>query len=328
MDVVVLATEEVGDLGLSAVLEVFKTANCFLDEVNSSLAPWRVRIVSLGDEIRTGNGNRMSTIPLSELAERPDLVIVAAVGALQPNDVLARVTAPPNRYALEYISKAHADGIPLAAACTGTYFLAEAGVLDGLRATTSWWLAADFRRRYPRVDLAVSETLCDDGHVTTVGAVVAHLDMALALVTRRSPEVAQLTGRYLLAGDRRTQNRAAIPEVLARGDSLTAAFERWVREHLADQFRITDAARELGLTARGLQRAAQAELGMSPRDFVDEIRLEEATHLLHSTTLTVDAIAGRVGYLNAGTLRTLFRRKRGQTIAEVRASSLYWGCAV
>lgn len=325
MNVVVLVTDGVGDFGLSAVLEVFKTANSLLHELEYDLTPWLVRIVSFNGQVRTGNGFQISAIPLSELTGNVDLLIVPAVAALDADTVLDYIVTPANTAVLEYISKKHGDETQLAAACTGTFFLAEAGVLDGLRATTSWWLAAAFRRRYPKVELAANHTLCHDGRVTTVGAVVAHLDMALSLVAARSPELAQWTGRYLLAGDRRTQNRAAVPEILARGDSLIAAFERWVRDHLTEPFQIADAARELGLTARSLQRAAQTELGMSPRDFVEEIRLERATHLLHNTTLTIDAVAGRVGYLNAGTLRTLFRRRRGQTIAEVRSAPVYWG---
>ncbi len=108
------------------------------------------------------------------------------------------------------------------------------------------------------------------------------------------------------------------------GDSLVADFERWVRDYIAEQFSITQVARSLGVTLRSLQRATHAEIGMSPRDFVNEVRLERATQLLHSTSFTVDAVATRVGYLNAGTLRSLFRRRRGRTTADVRASPLVW----
>lgn len=93
---------------------------------------------------------------------------------------------------------------------------------------------------------------------------------------------------------------------------------------LADR---TDRAAEftdLGVTERSLQRATQAELGMSPRDFVNDIRLEHAAFLLRTTSLPLEAIASRVGYLNAGTLRGLVRRRRGMTIAQLRATPLAW----
>lgn len=80
----------------------------------------------------------------------------------------------------------------MAAACSGTFFLTEAGVLDGLRATTRWWLADTFRERYPHVDLDESRVVIHD-NVTTAGAGYAQLDLALALIAAISPALAGLT---------------------------------------------------------------------------------------------------------------------------------------
>ena len=164
----------------------------------------------------------------------------------------------------------------------------------------------------------------DSGHIATAAAALAHLDLALATVAGHSPAQAERAARMLLAGSGGEQRDYIVPQVIARGNSLVAAFERWVRGHIAEQFLITDAARELGVTVRSLQRATQAEIGMSPRDFVNEIRLERATRLLRTTNATVETVAARVGYLNAGPLRGLFRRRRGRSIAEVRATPMAW----
>ncbi|MEV3961620.1 helix-turn-helix transcriptional regulator [Nocardia sp. NPDC050193] len=155
-------------------------------------------------------------------------------------------------------------------------------------------------------------------------ASLSHLDLALSFVHARSPALADLTGRYLADGNRRTQANFAVPEVVAAGNSLTSGFERWVREHIGEGFRISRAAAELGVTERSLQRATQAELGRSPRDFVDDIRLERAAHLLRTTPLTVDTVAAKVGYLNGGTLRNLVRRRRGMSMAEFRSAGPMW----
>ncbi|NQE68402.1 helix-turn-helix domain-containing protein [Nocardia gamkensis] len=144
------------------------------------------------------------------------------------------------------------------------------------------------------------------------------MDLALSLIASRSPALAERAMRYLAVGAGRPQREFIVPEVIARGDSVTAAFERWVREHLGENFRIAHAARAIGVTERSLQRATHAELGMSPTEFVHDIRLERAVHLLRTTALTVDAVAAKVGYLNAGTLRGLFRRRRGMSISEIR----------
>jgi transcriptional regulator GlxA family with amidase domain len=317
MRVAVFVVDGVADFGLSAVLETLRTAGMLRTELPSPPEPVTVRTVGLGAQVRTGNGYLAPTLPAAELGGDDDVIVVPALAVLDAERLVGLVADAAARPAREAIGAAAARGAHLAAACTGTFLLAEAGVLDGEPATTSWWLGPAFRRRYPRVALDERRILCRGAGVTTAGAALAHVDLALSLVARVSPALAELTGRYLLAGPRTGQDDFAIPAVIARGDPLVAAFERWIRAHVGEPFRIADAARELGVTERSLQRAMHAELGMSPRDFVDRIRLERAAQLLRSTSLTVDAIANRVGYLNGGTLRGLLRR-RGLTVARLR----------
>lgn len=324
MDVAVYIVDGVGDLGLAAVLETFHTANRLVGEPGLAAEPWRVRTVSAGSCVRTGYGHLVPTIPLAQAPAAPDLMFVPAVLATDIDTVANVVTAPANTALLEYICAAHAAGTRMGAACTGTFFFAEAGILNGRRATTSWWLGPAFRRRYPEVDLDEGRTLCRAGNVSTAGAVLAHVDLALSFIAEHSRAQAERTARILHFGCVGSQREQIVPQQVAGGDRLVAQFESWVRDHIADQFQITDAARALGVTVRSLQRATGAEIGMSPRDFITDIRLDRATSLLRTTTLTVDAVAARVGYLNASTLRVLFRRRRGRALAEVRAVSPSW----
>jgi transcriptional regulator GlxA family with amidase domain len=324
MDVAVFVQDGVADFGLAAVLEAFGTANSLRDELESAPEPWHLRVVSTGDQVCSAYGHLVPTTPVADLPDGFDLMIVPALRVLDADALIEAVSAPANRSVLELMSQAHESGAHLAAACTGTFYLAESGVLDGLNATTSWWLGPAFRRRYPRIELDEGQVLCRTDRLTTAGASLSHLDLALSLIAASSPALAELTAKYMVVGERRPQADSVIPEVLARHNSLVAAFERWVRDHIAEQFRIADAAHQLGVTERSLQRATQAEIGMSPRDFIHDVRLERATHLLRTTTLTVDSVSVKVGYLNAGTLRSLFRRRRGRTIAEVRSSRFSW----
>ncbi|MFE7796265.1 GlxA family transcriptional regulator [Nocardia sp. NPDC057440] len=324
MDVAVFVVDGVADFGFAALLETFNTANALRGEWAASVDPWNVRTVSLGESVRSGNGHLVPTTPLADLPGEFDLMIVPAVNVRDAETLIRMVSSAPNLPVLDLITQARGAGVHLAAACTSTFFLAEAGVLDGLQATTSWWLGPTFRRRYPRIVLDEGRILCRGDHVTTAGATLSHVDLALSLISAKSPALAELVAKYLAFGVRNAQADFAVSEVIAKGDSLVAAFERWVRDHLAEQFLISGAAQGLGVTERSLQRATHAELGMSPRDFVNEIRLERATHLLRNTQLTIDSVAAKVGYLNAGTLRGLFRRRRGRSIADIRASWLSW----
>ncbi|MEU5760406.1 helix-turn-helix domain-containing protein [Nocardia sp. NPDC047648] len=318
MDVVVFVVDGVADFGYAALLETFNTANAVRTELADPPQPWRIRSASFGTTVRSGNGNTVPTIPLDELGDEFELMIVPAVNVLEAAALIELISAPASRPVLDRLVAARDRGAHLAAACTGTFFLAEAGVLDGSAATTSWWLGPSFRRRYPHVELDEGRTLCRGQGVTTAGAALSHMDLALSLIASRSPALAERAMRYLAVGAGRPQREFIVPEVIARGDSVTAAFERWVREHLGENFRIAHAARAIGVTERSLQRATHAELGMSPTEFVHDIRLERAVHLLRTTALTVDAVAAKVGYLNAGTLRGLFRRRRGMSISEIR----------
>ncbi len=322
--------DDVTDFGMAAVLEVFALANSLRETLVTPPPPWRVHTVSTATSVRSANGYTIPTVPLSGSAEEAvdladfGVLIVPAVHVLDAEVLIRRVSASESSPVLEWIARAHAHGIHVAGACTGTFFLAEAGVLDGHSATTSWWLGSAFRKRYPAVVLNERLTLCCGAMVSTAGASLCHVDLALSLIHTVSPALAEKVARCLAVGVGRAQAGHSVPEAVAQGNALIADLESWVRQHLDEQFRISDVAHELGVTERGLQRATQAELGMSPRDFVNEIRLEHATYLLHTTSLPVDVIAARVGYLNPGALRGLVRRRRGMTIAQLRATPMSW----
>ncbi|WP_280434051.1 GlxA family transcriptional regulator [Nocardia carnea] len=330
MDIAVLAMDGVADLGLTAVLETFALANTFREKLATPPPPWRVHTVSTGSSVRSANGYTIPTEVLSDLSFRsdgsavPGVLIVPAVHIGDPRELITHVSGVGSRPILDWIGSAQAGGVHIAGACAGTFFLAEAGVLDGLPATTSWWLGPAFRKRYPAVDLDESLTVCRAATVVTAGAYLAHVDLALSLIQTVSPVLAEKTARYLVLGSARAQAGHIVPEVMAQGNSLIADFERWVRRNIGEQFRISVAAHELCVTERSLQRATQAELGMSPRDFVHDIRIAHAAHLLRTTSLPLEAVAARVGYLNAGTLRNLVRRRRGMSVAELRAIPSAW----
>src|SRR5215472_13803449 len=210
-----------------------------------------------------------------------------ACGFKAPQQVVDIVRNHP---ALAHVAQLHTAGSALAAACTGTFFLAEAGVLDGLLATTA-------------------------------GAAFAHIDLALSIVAQESPALAELVARYLVIGDRPSQAVFAVPSHLAGTDPTVTAFERWARGHVAEPLQISGVAAAIGVSERTLQRITAAVLGMSPTEFLQEIRLDEATFLLRTTSQTVDAVAAAVGYQNTSTLRALVRRRRGTTISALRGPS-------
>ena len=315
MQIAVLVVDGLFDSGLSSVLDVLSTANTLRDQIENAPLPFEVTIVGNGQEIRTGHGLRLKTTAVTKLRAKPDLLVMPAVGLRPAREVVDCVRDHP---CLSFIQELEQADVGLASACSGAFFLAEAGVLDGLAATTSWWLGAAFRNRYPAVKLDGSRTLIQDGRVTTAGAAFAHIDLALSVVQRRSPGLADLVARHLLIGDRPSQAAFAVPNLLARANPTMRVFERWVRDHLSEPLQISQAAQHMGVSERTLQRTTAAVVGMTPMDFVHEIRLDHATFLLRTTNHSPDTVAAAVGYQNASTLRALVRRRRQSNLSTLR----------
>ncbi|MFE1826399.1 GlxA family transcriptional regulator [Streptomyces yangpuensis] len=309
MKVAVLAVDGVFDSGISAVLDVLHTAHALRRQVAGTPPPaFDIRTVGVRRRVRTGLGHRIDTEPAA-VAEDADLLVVPAMMERRPELLVEAVASAAYRPVRRLLTDARERRTPLATACTGTFLLAESGVLDGLRATTSWWLAPLFRGRYRTVTVEETRMVVSSGGVTTAGAAFGHLDLALSLVAARSPALADLVRRYLIVDDRASQAAYAIPSALARHDPLVAAFEQWARARLAEPAPIADAARELGVSERTLQRAVARTLGRTPVGLVQDLRVEQAEHLLRTTDLPLAAVARRVGYESPGPLRALLRKR-------------------
>jgi transcriptional regulator GlxA family with amidase domain len=211
-----------------------------------------------------------------------------------------------------------ARGVPVAGACTATFVLGAAALLDAQPATTTWWLAAAFRERFPKVKLDESRMLVEAGSVVTAGAALAHLDLALWIVRQQSPTLARVTGRHLVFDQRPSQGAYAMPHHLAHTDALVERFEVWSRAHLTD-FSLADAARAVGASQRTLERRVHNVLGKSPLSFIQDLRVADALQQLETTERSLDEIAARVGYQSGVTLGNLLRRRTGRGLRELRA---------
>ena len=315
MKVSVLVLDGVFDLGLAAVLDTLSTADGLASARTSSR--FEVRRVGVRRRVRTQQGLE---VPLerASTAQRPDVVVVPALGAKTPETLTPALARDDVSEAGALLRNWAARGALVGAACTGTFVLAQAGLLDGRAATTTWWLAPLFRELFPRVQLDDSRMVLESRRVVTAGAALAHLDLALWLVRRRSPQLAALTARYLIVDPRPTQAAYAIPDHLAHADPMVERFEAWARRHLEERFSLDAAARSVGASGRTLTRRLQSVLGRSPLRYVQDLRVERAVHLLQTSDDGVDQIAAKVGYRDGVTLRNLLRERTGRGTRELR----------
>ena len=312
-----LALNGVFDTGLAAVLDAFGTANALAEMTGISSLRFHIKVVGVRKKITTARGLSMPVIAAAR-AQTPDAVVMPAILHLTPEPLVEALAGREVREAGVVLRKWSERGALTATACVGTFVLAEAALLDGEEATTTWWLSPLFRQRYPRVRLDESRIIVQSNAVVTAGAALSHLDLALALIRRASPALANLTARYLVADIRTSQSIYSIPDHLAHADPLIQRFERWARERLAEGFSLDQAAQALATSKRTLARRMQSVLGKSPLAFFQDLRIERAVHLLRTSQASVDQIAAKVGYTEGVTLRALLRRKLGRGVHEIR----------
>jgi transcriptional regulator GlxA family with amidase domain len=317
MNITVLALDSVFDTGLSAVLDAFSTANELAPMLESPQPSFRVTLAGLRPAVRSAQGMLLPTVPLASVPV-PDLLILPAIGHKMPAPLEAALASAEVSDAAAALRALAGQGVRIAAACIGTFVLAESGLLDGEEATTTWWLTPMFRQRYPAVRLDAQRMVVASGRFITAGAALSHLDMSLALIRQASPELAAMVARYLVVDSRPAQSAYVISDHLAHADPLVAGFDRWVRQHLGQGFQLEAAAAALATSKRTLARRLQEVLGKTPVNYVQDLRIERAVHLLKTSDQNVDRIAEQVGYRDGVTLRTLLRRKLGKGLREIR----------
>ncbi|MCK1520943.1 helix-turn-helix domain-containing protein [Bradyrhizobium sp. 17] len=221
---------------------------------------------------------------------------------------LQRRDAEKARKALQ---AAFRSGAEIASSCSAVFLIASAGLLDGRRATTTWWLAPLFRNLFPKVMLEAEAMVLTDGKVLTAGAAMAQLDLMLSIVARHAgPELAESCARFLLLDHRQSQSRYMALSYLVAADERISRAERWARSRLDRTFSISELATAVGLGARTFARRCERATGLSAVKFVQKLRVDKAMELLDTTRLGLDEIAERVGYADPSTLRKLLHRER------------------
>jgi transcriptional regulator GlxA family with amidase domain len=318
MRIDVLALDGVFDLGLSAVLDGLQTANELIAMAEMEVPRFEVRVVGVRKAVKTAQG---LSVPLRAAGtQTPDCVVVPAIGYKMPGPLEVALERADVREAAGALRHWARRGATMSAACVGTFVMAESGLLDGHQATTTWWLAPMFRKRYPRVRVDESNMIVKSGRMVTAGAALSHMDLALWLVRGVSPQLASLTAKYLIVDSRPSQSAYALADHLAHSDPIVERFESWARARLRHGFSLDEAAKAVGASKRTLARRMQSVLGKSPLGYFQSLRVERAVHLLKTGNGSVEEIAARVGYAEGATLLALLRRRLNLGVKEIRRS--------
>jgi transcriptional regulator GlxA family with amidase domain len=325
---ILLVLDGVSDGAVGITLDMIGAANRIealglLGEKRRS-PPLAVRVLSLdGKPVRTSNRRRLMVDGRATLRSRTrgDVLVVPGLGLDTPGEIDVALRSEPFQRALRFITRAEALGLTIAASCSATFLLAAAGVLDRGPATTTWWLAKDFARRFPAVEVRVDSMVVTHRRVISAGSAFAHADLMLAVLSRVSgPTLARLVARFLVADERPSQARYMIAQHLRADDTAVRRAERYVRAHLDRAVTVEEMARAAGTSSRTLARRMKEQCETTPLRFVQRLRAERAVEMLETTASSVEVIASKVGYADAAAFRRILRRETGRSPREFRAA--------
>jgi transcriptional regulator GlxA family with amidase domain len=314
--IVLVTTQSAGSLEYMGPPQVFDEARIFLEHAGRSDLAYDVEVVSRGTGTLYARKGFEISAPKSYARLRGDVDTLILQAADEHDECLR------DRRFLEWVARMSSRVRRIVSICTGSFILAEAGVLDGRRAATHWCACDDFRRRYPRVRLEEDPIYVKDGHIYTSAGATSGMDLAIALVeedlgTEFARRVAQGLVMFLRRPGNQSQFSVQVPAE-PQDAAGVSEIERYVFEHLDADLRVEVLADRFAMSPRTLSRWFRRRFGVAPGRYVEQCRLERARQYLEETDEGVAQVASRCGDASADGLRLAFERNLGVTPREYR----------
>ncbi|MGA8898281.1 GlxA family transcriptional regulator [Bradyrhizobium sp.] len=265
--------------------------------------------------VRSSSGAEMLARGLRSAGQLSTLIVAGGDGvraAAQSARILAFVRAAAKR------------GVRIASVCSGAYILAEAGLLDGRRATTHWGRTRHFLSTYPKVKLEPDKIFVRDGEIWSSAGISAGIDLALALMAEDfGEEVSRQTARQLVLYDRRSGGQSQFSSLLELKSSTRrfGPLLTWAREHLDAPLTVEHLAERAGMSTRHFTRAFIAETGSTPSKAVERLRLEVARQQVQSSSDAIERVAQTAGFRDPERMRRAFIRAFGQPPQSLRRAA-------
>jgi transcriptional regulator GlxA family with amidase domain len=291
-----------------AALSVFEFANLI-----PGAPTYDVRILSeTGGPVRSSMGVSLHTEPLDDGAY--DTVIFG--GGVVP----VATTPGVIEFAHSVLRSAHR----VAAICIGAFVLADAGILDGRRATTHWQSARELQARFPKINVQEDRIFIIDGAVWTSAGATAGIDLALGMVEKDlGAEAARIVARQLVVYHRRAggqSQHSALLELAPKSDRIQSALD-YAKQNLQRALSVEDLADAAHLSPRQFSRAFRAETGQSPAKAIENLRVEAARTMMEQGRHSIDAVAMETGFADRERMRRAFLRAFGQPPQVIRRTA-------
>ncbi|MEV5840998.1 helix-turn-helix domain-containing protein [Streptomyces sp. NPDC051985] len=282
-------------------------------ELGLTVPPYEVTLCAPTREVRMNHGFfTLTGVPGLEAVDTADTLVVPG----RPDNVV-----PRGADVLDAVRRAHARGVRVVSFCTGTFALAEAGLLDGRPATTHWRWADAFRELHPRVLLRPDVLFVDDGDLLTASGSAAALDLGLHIWRQdHGAEIANAVSRRLVFashrdGGQRQFVERPVPEV---PDESLGPLLAWAQERLDEPLTVADLAARAAVSPATLHRRFRAQLGTTPLAWLTGERVALACRLIERGEERVDVVAARSGLGTSANLRARLRRETGLSPSDYR----------
>ncbi|MFH1344691.1 MAG: GlxA family transcriptional regulator [Pseudomonadota bacterium] len=265
--------------------------------------------------VRSSSGVEMLARGLKPSAAITTLVVAGGEGVRQ---------AATCAKTLAFVRGLAKRGIRVASVCSGAYILAEAGVLDGRRATTHWQRTPHFVKAYPKVKLEPDQIFVRDGNIWSSAGISAGIDLALAMAAEDfGDEIAQQAARQLVLYHRRSGGQSQFSSLLElkAPTGRFAPLLAWAREHLDAPLTVEDMAEQAGMSSRHFARAFIAETGTTPSKAVERLRIEVARQRVQSSSEAIERVAETTGFRDPERMRRAFIRAFGQPPQSLRRAA-------
>ena len=286
-------------------------------EIAGRIVPDAYRLVVLAAEpglAASSSGAAMQATALDDAPPLDTLIVAGGEGT----------RAAPDARVLDYVRSAATRARRVTSVCTGAYILAEAGLLDGRRATTHWSRCADFARHFPNVAVEPDRIFIKDGPIWTSAGITAGIDLALALIAEDLGEaVARRTAETLVVYHRRPGGQSQFSTLLEldQPQGRFGPLLGWMRERLNEPLNVERLADRAAMSPRHFARAFAAETGMTPARSVERMRVEVARERVEAGGEPIDAIAQAAGFGDPERMRRAFMRAFGQPPQALRRAA-------
>jgi transcriptional regulator GlxA family with amidase domain len=265
--------------------------------------------------VRSSSGVEMLARGLRSASSLSTLIIAGGEGV---------IATSRSAKILGFVRAAARRGVRIASVCSGAYVLAEAGLLDGRRATTHWRRTPHFLAAYPRVKLETDRIFVRDGDIWTSAGISAGIDLALAMVTQDfGEEISRQAARQLVLHERRSGGQSQFSSLLElkAPNGRFAPLLTWARENLDAPLSVEDMAEKVGMSSRHFTRAFIAETGTTPFKAVERLRIEVARQRVQTSFEPIERVAHSTGFGDPERMRRAFIRAFGQPPQSLRRAA-------